>query len=76
MTEHTTMDEISHTHSDTAPSRRRLYARGETVAADGGRRDAEDGEERDERVSMADVTHSTREEPNRVFERGGEFEDE
>ncbi|MGB9986228.1 hypothetical protein [Salarchaeum japonicum] len=75
MTDETSMQEISHTHTDTAHSRRRLYARGETIAADGGRRATEDGE-REESVSMADVTHTTREEPNRVFERGGEFEDE
>ncbi|QDX39542.1 hypothetical protein [Salarchaeum sp. JOR-1] len=73
MTDETSMHEISHTHTDTAHSRRRLYARGETVAADGGRRDATDERGQGE---MADVTHSTREEPNRVFERGGEFEDE
>ncbi|GAA0654931.1 hypothetical protein [Salarchaeum japonicum] len=73
MTDEPSMQEISHTHTDTAHSRRRLYARGETVAADGGRRDAT-ADRRQE--SMADVTHATREEPNRVFERGGEFEDE
>ena len=69
------MKEISHTNPYTGETASQLFSRGPTVAADGGRADA-DGEE--ESKTMKDVSHTPpndSEDANRVFERGGSEDD-
>ncbi|GAB3669265.1 hypothetical protein [Halopiger thermotolerans] len=75
-----TMADVSHTHPYTGETSGRLFSRGPTVAADGGRpadaeADATDDrtDERDGETTMADVDHTPphdAEDANRVFERG------
>ena len=54
------MREVSHTHPDHDTTDWHYFHRGPTVAADGGRRETEDGrEERDiDRETMEDVSHT------------------
>jgi hypothetical protein len=73
-----TMAEFSHTnpHTGKAFGDDFAFQRGPTVAADGGRADAED----DEAETMEDVDHehpeAEAEDANRVFQRGNEERDD
>ncbi|AEH37014.1 hypothetical protein [Halopiger xanaduensis] len=72
-----TMAGVSHTNPYTGETSGRLFSRGPTVAADGGRpadAEAAPDEEPDNRdATMADVDHTPphdADDANRVFERG------
>ncbi|WP_225741294.1 hypothetical protein [Halorussus halophilus] len=70
-----TMGEVSHNHPYTARGAiNRPFERGPVVAADGGRRDA--GHEKKHQMKDVDHTPPHGEGAKRVFERGGEGEED
>ncbi|WIV68687.1 hypothetical protein QQ977_00395 [Natrialbaceae archaeon AArc-T1-2] len=67
------MREISHTNPYTGETLGQMFSRGPTVAADGGRADANANAAPADEQTMSDVSHTPpndSEGANRVFERG------
>ena len=72
-----TMADVSHTHPYTGETAGRLFNRGPTVAADGGKTEADGNGRTDTNRTMRDVDHTppkAADDANRVFERGTEHD--